>query len=236
MLPVVILAGGMGTRIASVAGDLPKALIPVAGRPFLHHQVELLRRNGVEDVVLLVGYRGELIEADIGDGSRFGLRVCYRHEPPGALKGTGGALVQALDVLPETFLLLYGDSYLPVDYRALVAWYRGQKRPAVMSVFRNAGQWDASNVCIDGDRVVYYDKKAPPGAAEYIDYGLSVFTREVIARYAAAALPLDLAVVQRDLVTSGELAAYEVTQRFYEIGKPEGWAELDALLRGEGAA
>jgi NDP-sugar pyrophosphorylase family protein len=103
----------------------------------------------------------------------------------------------------------------------------------MMSVFRNAGQWDASNVRIDGDRVVFYDKKAPVGAADFIDYGLSVFTREIITRYADAPQPLDLAVVQGDLVASDELAAYEVTRRFYEIGKPEGWAELDALLRRE---
>lgn len=230
-MQVVILAGGMGTRISSVAGHLPKALIPVAGKPFLLHQFDLLKRNGLTRVLLLVGYRGDMIQECIGDGSSFGMEADILQENPDQLLGTGGALVNALDRIEDRFLLMYGDSYLPVDYRALVQWYGAQKRPAVMSVYRNAGQWDHSNVRIEGDRVSYYDKKAPAGAADYIDYGLSIFTKDILARYRGAPMPLDLAVVQSDLVKKDELAAYEVTQRFYEIGKPSGLAELDALLK-----
>ena len=231
---VVILAGGMGTRIKSVAGDLPKAMIPVGGRPFLEHQFELLRGNGLSRVLLLVGYRGEMIGEYVGDGSRWGMEVEVVQEDPGALLGTGGALVKAAGRLDEVFLTLYGDSYLPVDYRAMVSWYRGQSCPAVMSVFRNEGQWDHSNVRVAGERVVFYSKQAKAGEADHIDYGLSVFTREIVLRYADRGMPLDLAVIQGDLVARGELAAYRVNERFYEIGKPEGLAELEGFLRGKG--
>jgi len=230
-MQVVILAGGMGTRIQSVAGNLPKAMIPVAGRPFILHQLDLLKRSGIDQVLLLVGYRGDMISDLLGDGSQLGFSIEYVHEKPDALLGTGGALVNAVDKLMPEFLLMYGDSYLPVDYRAMIEWYHNQQRPSVMSVYRNHGQWDASNVRIDGDYVVYYDKKAPPGSADFIDYGLSIFQRNIIASYRNHPMPLDLAVIQSDLVRAGQLAAYEVHDRFYEIGKPSGLAELDALLK-----
>jgi len=228
---VIILAGGMGTRIKSVAGNLPKALIPVAGRPFIRHQLELLRRNQLTRVVLLVGYRGDLIECELGDGSSLGFDISYVHEKPDRLLGTGGAILNALDHLADEFMVMYGDSYLPVDYQAMIEWYKNQERPAVMSVFKNHGQWDASNVRIGEHRVVYYDKKAKPGDADYIDYGLSILTKDIMKQYLQHPMPLDLAVVLSDLVSSDKLAAYEVVQRFYEIGKPEGLSELDALLR-----
>ena len=229
-MQVVLLAGGMGTRIQSVAGDLPKALIPVAGKPFILHQLELLKRNGLDELLLLIGFRGDMIKDLLDDGTKYNVKITYVQENPNALLGTGGALVHALDHIAETFLLMYGDSYLPVDYQAMIRWYQQQPCPAVMSVFRNEGQWDASNVRIHDGRVVYYDKKAPPGAADFIDYGLSIFTRDTLAAYRTRAMPLDLAVVQSDLVQAGQLAAYEVKERFYEIGKPEGWRELDELL------
>lgn len=230
-MQVVILAGGMGTRIQSVAGDLPKALIPVAGRPFIRHQLDLLRRHDLNRILLLVGYRGELIEKELGDGSSIGFEISYVHEQPGRLLGTGGAILNAYDRLAPEFMVMYGDSYLPVDYQAMIQWYRKQNLPAVMSVFRNSGQWDSSNVRIDGSRVDYYDKKAKPGDADYIDYGLSILTRDIMSQYRRHPMPLDLAVILSELVASRQLAAYEVTRRFYEIGKPSGLAELDALLK-----
>lgn len=230
-IQVVILAGGMGTRIKSVAGDLPKALIPVADKPFILHQFELLKKNGLTDVLLLTGYRGEMIEDVVGDGSEFGMHVDFVQEDPDSLLGTGGALLNAKDKLADAFMTLYGDSYLPVDYRAMAEWYQAQQRPAVMSVYFNRGQWDHSNVRIDGDRVAYYDKTAKEGEADYIDYGLSILTRDIVESYAEAPMPLDMAVILMDLVQKDKLAAYEVSQRFYEIGKPSGLEELDQLLR-----
>lgn len=229
-MQTVILAGGKGTRIRSVAGDLPKILIPVAGRAFVEHQFDLLRASGVTDVLLLIGYRGGLIRRHVGDGSEFGMKVEYVEEDPGQLKGTGGALVHALDFLHDEFMVLYGDSYLPIDYRPVMNAFRSSGLAALMTVYKNRGQWDASNVRIDGSRVVFYSKKCKPGEVDYIDYGLGIIRRDVIVAHRKDPFPLDLAVIYGELVQRGQLAAYDVPSRFYEIGKPEGVAELESYL------
>lgn len=232
MMQVVILAGGLGTRLQGVAPpDTPKVLVPVAGRPFIEHQFDLLRARGLTQVLLCVGHFGEKVQAHVGDGRRFGMQVAYAPEDPRRLLGTGGALVNALPHLAPSFLVLYGDSYLPVDYTAFARWFESAGAVAAMTVFRNEGQWDASNTRIEGERVVFYSKQARPGDADYIDYGMTAFRRSVIERYAETRPPLDLAHILSDLVQRHELGAYVVTQRFYEIGKPDGWAELDAYLR-----
>ncbi len=227
---MVILAGGVGSRIQSVAQGLPKALIPVGGRPFIERQFALLRASGCRDVLLCVGHLGEQIERCVGDGARLGLRVAYAWEDPTHLLGTGGALVHALPLLRETFMVMYGDSYLPVDYGAFASAFSAARTPALMSVFRNEGRWDHSNVRVERQRVVYYDKRAPVGAANCIDYGLIAFRREVIAAYAGQPLPLDMATILQALVGRGELAAWAAPRRFYEIGKPEGLRELEEHL------
>lgn len=230
-MQTVILAGGLGTRIASVAQGLPKALIPVAGRPFIEHQFGRLTACGMRDVVLCIGAGGDQIEAHVGDGARWGMRVAYSREDPARLLGTGGALVHALPVLAESFFVMYGDSYLTVDFRSVARRFEASGCPALMTVFRNEGRWDASNTRIEGGRVTYYSKKALPGEAAWIDYGLTAFRRAVIEDRRGGPVPLDMAVILGDLVAAGRLAAFEAPERFYEIGKPEGWAELDARLR-----
>jgi NDP-sugar pyrophosphorylase family protein len=230
-MQVVILAGGLGTRLQAVAGGRPKALVPVANRPFIDHQFALLRRHGLRDIILCVGYLGEMIEAHVGDGSAFDLRVRYAREDPAWLLGTGGALLNALPLLAEEFLVLYGDAYLPADYRAVIRTFRARRNRVLMCVYRNEGRWDQSNVRVSDDRVVFYSKTAGPGEADCIDYGLSAYHRSVIEAYRREPLPLDLARVQQECVARGELGAFVVPERFYEIGKPEGLAELDALLR-----
>lgn len=230
-MQMVILAGGLGTRLRSVAPDTPKILVPVAGRPFVEHQFALLRRCGIERVLLCVGHLGDRVEAAIGNGARWGMQVSYAHEDPARLLGTGGALLNALPQLEPMFLVMYGDSYLPVDYAAFARWFTGTTYDAAMTVFRNEGRWDPSNTRIEGDRVVFYSKKAAPGEAPYIDYGLSAYRRGTLERYQGQPLPLDLAKVQGDLVQAGRLGAFEVHERFYEVGKPEGWAELDEKLK-----
>lgn len=237
MMQIVILAGGLGTRLRDVAPpDTPKILVPVAGRPFIEHQFDLLRACGVARVLLCIGHFGQKVRAHVGDGSRFGMDVAYAEEDPARLMGTGGALVHALPQLEPQFLVMYGDSYLPVDFAAFARWFEGAGCPAAMTVYRNAGRWDASNTRVDGGRVVFYSKRAQPGEADCIDYGLSAYRRAVIERYAGRPMPLDLAQVQSDLVASREMGAYLVTQRFYEIGKPEGWAELDGMLKRGGVS
>ncbi len=235
-MQVVILAGGLGTRIRSIAPDTPKSLIPVCGEPFVYHQLRLLQQEGFRDVLMCVGYRGEQIVDAVGSGDAFGLRVEYAHEDPDRLLGTGGALVQARPQLATAFLTLYGDSYLPVSYREVVQAFARAKKPAIMTVYRNEDRWDPSNVEFEDGEIVRYEKGLPPGSVPYIDYGLSGFRREIIERYADSILPLDLAHIQRDLVQAGEMAGHEVHRRFYEIGKPEGLADLEAHFHGENEA
>ncbi|HET9157138.1 MAG TPA: nucleotidyltransferase family protein [Myxococcaceae bacterium] len=230
----LILAGGLGTRIASVAPTIPKTLIPVAGAPFAQHQLTLLARSGIDRVVYSIAHRGEQVEEFVGDGSRWGLEVAYVHDGE-KLLGTGGAVRAALDagVLENSFFVLYGDSYLPIDYRSVQAAFQKSGSPALMTVFRNAGRWDTSNVLYEGGRVLLYDKRrADPrsSAMVHIDYGLSVLTSDVVAERIPPAQPSDLADLFHTLSVGGELAGYEVTTRFYEVGSPAGLKDLEALL------
>jgi NDP-sugar pyrophosphorylase family protein len=227
--PVAILAGGLATRMRPVTERIPKALIEVAGQPFVEHQLRLLQRERVRKVVLCVGYLGEMIEAVIGDGSRFGLSVSYSFDGE-RLLGTGGALRRALPLLGQHFFVLYGDSYLDIEYAPVQATYHDSGLPALMTVFRNEGRWDTSNVLFDGSRVVRYDKRRPTPDMKFIDYGLGVLSSDLFD--VAKDEVFDLSDLYADLAGEGRLAGFEETQRFYEIGTPSGLAEADSHLRG----
>ena len=227
-LPVAVLAGGRATRLADAAAARPKALVEVAGEPFLHHQLRLLRAHGVERVVLLVGHLGEQIVEAIGDGAEFGLRVSYSQDPP-QLAGTAGALRQALPQLGERFLVLYGDTYLRIDYAAVAERFVESGALGLLTVLRNQGRWDTSNTVVAGERVIRHDKRDPTPQMEWIDYGLGALRAEALTRTPEAS---DLSEVYGELAEAGELVAFEASERFYEIGTPEALAETDAFLRG----
>jgi NDP-sugar pyrophosphorylase family protein len=227
-LPVAILAGGLATRLRPITNRIPKALVEVAGRPFLQHQIELLRANGITRIVLCAGHLGEMIRDAFGDGSSHGVRIEYSFDGD-KLRGTGGALRKALPLLGEQFFVLYGDSYLPIDFREVGAAFRASGKEGLMTVFKNDGRWDRSNVWFENNRIVLYDKKTQRPEMRYIDYGLSVLSASVIARLPEDEVT-DLADVLRELVARGELAGHEVHKRFYEIGSHEGLAELERLL------
>jgi len=231
-LPVAILAGGMATRLGDLARDTPKALIDVAGRPFIAHQLDLLRAHGLTDIVLCTGHLGARLEEVLGDGSRYG--VCVRYSPDGPRPlGTGGALRQALPLLGEAFLTMYGDSYLECDYRAVERAFLASGRPALLTVMRNDDQWDRSNVlCVDG-RIVRYSKEHKTADMRHIDYGLAAMRAGVLRLYPEERT-LDLARVYEDLAARDELAAYEVSDRFYEIGTPSGLEETRQHLEHAG--
>lgn len=224
-VPVVILAGGLGQRLRPLTDSIPKALIPVRGEPFLAHQLRLLRNRGVERVVICVGYRGKMIEEFAGDGGGFGLRIEYSTDWPDLL-GTAGAIRKASPLLEERFFVVYGDSYLPCDYRAVERAFLTSGRPALMTVYRNEGRWDASNVEFAGGRIVAYDKKAQSPRMQHIDYGLAAFERGVFESPG----PADLAGLFGELLRAGELAAFEVPDRFYEIGSTAGIRDLEQYL------
>jgi NDP-sugar pyrophosphorylase family protein len=234
----IILAGGLGTRIRERSADLPKALIPVLGKPFIAYQLEWLARQGVRSVVLSVGHLGAMIAAAVGDGARFGLSVAYSDEGD-KLRGTGGALRLAadLDLLDEAFFLLYGDSYLPIDLAPV--WRTSEAgKICTMTVLRNKGRWDRSNALIRPDGVLYYNKTiADPVAAgmDYIDYGLSVLRRDAVCNEIASGEKADLAALLNKLSSVGELRAHEVHERFYEIGSPEGLDDFAAYIGAQRA-
>ena len=230
-LPVAILAGGLATRLRPITEKIPKVLVPVAGRPFLSHQLELLRAEGIRRVVLCLGHLGEMVSAEYGDGSRFGVQIEYSFDGP-KLLGTGGALKRALPRLGERFFVLYGDSYLPIPFAPVAASFERSGKSGLMTVYRNEGRYDTSNVIFHDGGIECYDKKARRPEMRHIDYGLSVFRAGVFAEWPDDQ-PFDLAEVMARLVERRDMAGFEVTQRFYEIGSHAGLAELEARLQAK---
>ncbi len=220
LMPAVILAGGQGNRLSPLTDRLPKALVDVAGQPFLLHQLELLQRNGVRRVVLAVGYLGERIQERFGDGSEIGIELQYSFDGP-VLLGTAGAIRQALHLLPDKFFVLYGDSYLMCDYRAVEEAFRRSGLSGLITVFRNDDLFDRSNVQFENGRILRYDKRNRTPAMRYIEYGLGAFDRSVFGEISAGQNP-DLEDIYQKLLQNSNLAAFEVHERFYEIGSPEG--------------
>jgi NDP-sugar pyrophosphorylase family protein len=225
--PVCVLAGGTGTRLGAQVQSVPKPLLAVAGEPFLVHQLRLLARHGASEVVMCVGYLGELIEQVIGS-ERFGMRVEYSYDGPG-LDGTLGAIRRAADRLGPRFLVLYGDTYLRIDYRAAAAEWARSGLQAMMTVLHNDGRWEVSNARFDGAKVTGYNKQVPSADMTWIDYGLGGLTQ--------AALGLldentsDLSILYRELASRNQLFGFEATERFYDIGTPGAFDETEAFLR-----
>jgi NDP-sugar pyrophosphorylase family protein len=230
-IPVVILAGGLATRLRPLTEKIPKSLVEVAGRSFLQHQIDLLRRNGVTEIYLCVGFLGEMIEELFGNGKQFGIQIAYSYDGE-KLLGTGGAIKKLLPMLPHDFFVLYGDSYLPIDYQAVASHFRTIDELALMTVFRNDNAWDRSNVWFEKGVIHRYSKTQRLPQMHYIDYGLTACRRAIFEEYPPEE-PFDLAIVLEKLSERGELAGYEVHQRFYEIGSHQGLEELDRMLRDE---
>jgi NDP-sugar pyrophosphorylase family protein len=229
-LPAVcILAGGLGQRLGELVREVPKPLLPVAGEPFLLHQLRVLSQHGISRVVLSVGYLGELIERTIGR-ERFGMSIDYSYDGPDPV-GTLGAIRQALPLLGSAFLVLYGDTFLRLDYRE--AWSRWQQsgRPAMMAVLRNEGRWDSSNAVFHDGVVVRYDKRDPTPDMQWIDYGLGGLTEHALAR--CDEHTTDIATLYQRLAEHDELFGFEATERFFEIGSPQALRETDSFLRSD---
>jgi N-acetyl-alpha-D-muramate 1-phosphate uridylyltransferase len=226
---VCILAGGLGTRLGELVHHTPKPLLEVAGEPFLVHQLRLLARHGAREAVLCVGYLGEQIERRIGR-ERFGIGLRYSHDAPG-LDGTLGAVSRALALLGERFLVLNGDTYLPVDYAAAARAWRASGLPALMGVLHNRDRHEPSNADLAGGRVLAYEKTAPPGSMAWIDCGLGGLTREIVESFAPQ--ERDLAAIFTRLARAGLLCGFQARARYYEIGTPRALAETDRFLRAQ---
>jgi MurNAc alpha-1-phosphate uridylyltransferase len=229
MLPVAILAGGLATRLRPLTETIPKAMVQVNGEPFAFHQLRLLKRHGIDRVVYCVGYRGEQVAAAVGDGSRFGLQVRYSFDGP-VLAGTAGALKIARPLLGPDFFVLYGDSFLDCDYLVVERAYRQAGKAALMAVFRNDGRWDTSNVEFADGRIIEYSKAHRTERMRHIDYGLGVLSAGVLDALPADG-PADLAALYERLAASGDLAAFEVSERFYEVGSFGGLVQFEDYLK-----
>ena len=227
MLPTIcILAGGLGQRLGERTADIPKPLLDVAGEPFLFHQLRLLGEHGAERVVLCVGYLGEMIEERVGR-ARYGITIDYSYDSP-QLDGTLGAIRRAVPLLGDRFLVLYGDTYLRLDYRAAVADWIKSDAPALMTVLRNDGRWDTSNVVYADRRVLVYDKYHLTPEMHWIDYGLGGLKSEGLR--AVDEREQDLAGLYHRLARIGSLYGFLATERFYEIGTVRGLAETEEFL------
>jgi NDP-sugar pyrophosphorylase family protein len=207
---------------------VPKSLIDVNGEPFIAHQLRLLRSHHIDRVVLCVGYLGELIQDAVGDGRAYGVRVEYVFDGQAPL-GTAGAIKKALPLLGAAFFVLYGDSYLPCDYSAVQRAFWESGKPALMTVFRNEGLFDASNVELENGRIVAYDKNSRTPRMRWIDYGLGVFKPSAFSKVADGET-YDLASLYQDLLKHDELAGFETKERFYEIGSLKGLRETTGFL------
>ena len=226
----VILAGGLATRMQPRTLTLPKILLDVAGRPFADLQLEMLAKCNYQRVVLCVAFLGEQVRAYVGDGKRWGLRVEYSDEGK-ELLGTGGALRMAAPLLDETFLVTYGDSYLPFDYAApLDALRTHDDCDGVMSAYKNDGKWDASNVRVDGEWIGAYEKGTKDPAFDHIDYGAIALRRSVVLELPERQRS-GLDELQTRLARKHRLRACVAHERFYEIGSPEGLAALEERLK-----
>jgi N-acetyl-alpha-D-muramate 1-phosphate uridylyltransferase len=228
VLTVAILAGGLASRLRPITETVPKSLLEVNGEPFAVHQLRLLQSKGIRRVILCVGYLGALIQRAVGDGSSLGLQVDYSFDGP-VLLGTAGAVRNALPKLGDPFFVMYGDSYLPCDYAAIARNFEAASVLGLMTVFRNEGKWDASNVEFEAGKILAYSKTNRTPRMRYIDYGLGVFRAEAF-RILPTGVACDLTEVYTDLLQRKQLAAFEVRERFYEIGSPAGLRETSEFL------
>jgi NDP-sugar pyrophosphorylase family protein len=227
-LPVAILAGGLAKRLRPISESIPKILIDVAGRPFAEHQIELLRAHHIDHVVLCVGYLGERVRETLGDGSRWNIRLDYSFDGE-KLLGTGGALRAALPLLGDVFFVMYGDSYLECPYETIEAAFRESGKPGLMTVYRNENRWDRSNVVFQNSSIIRYDKQTQTPEMAHIDYGLGILQAKALASYPEDS-PFDLSQVYQDLIQQDQLAGFEVSRRFYEIGSFAGLEETRRYL------
>jgi len=228
MYPLALLAGGLATRLRPITEKIPKSLVVVASQPFIFWQLRYLKQQGVDQIVICTGHLGHLIEQVVGDGSTFGLQVRYSSDGP-TLLGTGGAIRNALPLLGEKFFVLYGDSFLPINFLALKNFYDSNQPDALMTVMRNQDRWDRSNVVFQDGILKEYNKQLSKPQMTHIDYGLSILSATVFDAHSGA-FSFDLADFYGKLILEGRLAGYEVFERFYEIGSHHGLRETEDFL------
>lgn len=227
MMPVVIIAGGLATRLYPKTLTIPKSLIKIDSKSFVHYQLSLLKRQGISDVVLCVGKFGDMIEKYVGDGHKWGLKVQYSYDGD-TLLGTGGAVKKALPMLPESFIVLYGDSYLNIDLNPIMERFKQERKQALMTVYHNKNKWDKSNILFKNGKIIRYDKKNPTLEMEYIDYGISILSKRIFDGFTGV---FGLSDVFVKLIENKNITEFEVNNRFYEIGSIDGIEEFEEYIK-----
>ena len=228
-MQVLISCGGLATRLRPLTKKIPKSMVEIEGKPFLEHQLNLLKKNGLKDIVLSIGFKGNQIRKYFATGKKFGVKIKYN--PDGKkLLGTGGAIKKAGKLLNDAFLVIYGDSYLPFDFQKAINYFNRFQKLGLMTVFKNANRYEPSNVEVQGNLVKSYSKKRKTKKMLYIDYGVSIFKKEVLKNFPADTA-FDLSLIHKDLIKKKQLLAFPVKQRFYQIGSFDGLEEFRQYLK-----
>ncbi len=228
MFPIAILAGGLSTRLRPITNSTPKAMVPINGIPFIDYQLHYLKHQGIEKVVLCLGYLGKMIENHVACGAQYGLNITYSYDGDNYL-GTGGAIIKALDLLDEHFFILYGDSFLPIQFKNIQNTFLANQYPALMTIYKNKNQGDKSNVRLKSSNLIEYNKKNPTDDMHYIDYGLSIISKDIFMDLPPHTF-LDLADIFFDLSIHQQLSGIDTHTPFYEIGTPEGLHRTQKFL------
>lgn len=223
MFSIAILAGGLATRLYPISKMRPKSLIDIAGKPFIFRQLDYLKKQGMEHVVICIGHLGETIRAEVGPGKKFGLKIDYSEDGPVRL-GTGGAIKKATTLLDDNFFILYGDSFLPINFSQIENAYRSVNKKGLMTIFKNDNQLDSSNVLYLDGKLIEYNKRAPSAAMAHIDYGLTILSKNTLSIYGDNQV-FDISDLYHQLSVRDELHGHLISDRFYEIGSIAGIKE-----------
>jgi len=228
-MQIVVLCGGKATRLYPLTKKIPKSMMRFEGKPFLEKQLDLLKKNRIFDIVLCVGYKAEQIKKYFGDGKNFGVEIKYSSDKK-RLLGTGGALKKAENLLEDSFLVMWGDSYLPFNFQKAIKFFKKSNKPGMMIVFKNLNKYEPSNVEVKNNLVKSYSKKRKTKKMKYIDYGISIYRKEVLKHLPKNQI-CDLTKLQQALIKKRQLLAYPAEKRFYQIGSPDGLEELKNYIK-----
>jgi len=229
-MQIVILAGGLATRLGKLSLNTPKSMITIEGKPFLEYQIDLLKDQGINEIILCVSHLGEKIKSYFGNGENFRVHISYSLEKNPL--GTGGALKNAQKLLSDEFMMLYGDSYLPIDYNYVINAFRDFGTLGTMVVYKNCDKYDKSNVILDGTRIKFYEKNMKHPNMVYIDAGLSIFKKDILKTFSKGK-NFSLDIIIKDLISRRQLSAFETEQRFYEIGSINGLRDFREYIKSK---
>ena len=226
-MQIVILAGGLGTRLGKLTRNTPKSLVRVSGKPFLEYQLEFLKKGGIENILLCTGHMGEQIERYFGCGAKYGVNIIYSHEEKPL--GTAGALKRIENQLDDPFFTMYGDSYVFLDFGQIMSYFQSHDKLALMAVFKNFDKYDRSNTVVQGNLVKRYSKKEKTKDMVHVEYGVNIFRKSVLGMIPENQF-YSMDDLFPDLIEQEQLLAYEANQRFYEIGSPKGFKEFEQFI------